>query len=320
MNEEHPLHILDNQVDPEKRPQVILQKPIRTYESDVAEIMARKKTSVVTMAIAEAEKNMGAESLGNKQPSQAGRKIFIVLVSLILVGAGLGGAYYFYLQSPLAPQKTVVVATQIPSLIAPDSQKLISFNNLSKEQVVSAVQGTFEQSEGEIGKIYEIIPTQSIASTTVRFTAQDLIAKMDFDMSDTLRRSFTDRWMLGVYGGEAQKVQFIILTTDFFQNTFAGMLEWEKSMPEELADLLGYRIRAETNRDLGTSTIASYFGIKGNFEDRIIRNRDVREFKDETGDLLVLYSFLDEDTLLISTSESVIGPLVDRIDKQTYIR
>jgi hypothetical protein len=320
MNEEHPLHILDNQVDPEKRPQVILQKPIRTYESDVAEIMARKKTSMVTMAIAEAEKNIGAESISNKQPSQAGRKIFIVLVSLILIATGLGGAYYFYLQSPLAPQNTVIVATQIPSLIAPDSQKIISFNNLSREQIIKVVNGAFEQSEGEIGKIYEIIPTQSIASTTVRFTAQDLITKMNFDMPETLRRSITDRWMLGVYGGETQKAPFIVLTTDFFQNTFAGMLEWEKSIPEEMADLLGYRERAETNRDFGTSTIAVYFGIKGQFEDKILRNRDVREFRDETGDMLLLYSFLDEDTLVISTSESVLGALIDRIDKQTYIR
>lgn len=320
MNEEHPLHILDNQVDPEKRPQVILQKPIRTYESDVADAMARKKTSVVTMAIAEAEKKTGTESISNKQPSHAGRKVFMVLVSLILIAVGLGGGYYLYLQSPLAPQKTITVATQIPSLIAPDSQKIVSFNNLSKEQIVSSVRSAYEQSEGEIGKIYEIIPTQSISSTTVRFTAQDLIAKMDFDMPDTLKRSLTDRWMLGVYGGEAQKIPFIILTTDFFQNTFAGMLEWEDSMPEEMADFLDYRQKAETNRDMGTSTIAAYFAIKGQFEDRIVRNRDVREFRDGTGDLLLLYSFLDEDTVVISTSESVLGDLIDRIDKQTYIR
>ncbi|MES3031439.1 MAG: hypothetical protein V4697_03445 [Patescibacteria group bacterium] len=320
MNEEHPLHILDNQVAPEDRPKVILQKPIRTYESDVADAMARKKTSVVTMAIAEAEKKTGNESISNKQPSYAGRKILIVLVSLIFIAVGLGGAYYLYLQSPLAPTSIAPVTMQIPSLVTPDSQKLLPLTNLSREQILGAVQSAYEQSEGEVGKIYEFIPTQNSGSSTLRMTAGEFIDSIYLNMPDTVKRSLTEAWMLGIYGSEAQKVPFIIFKTDFFQNAYAGMLGWEGAMPEQMADVLGYRQRAETNRDSGTSTIASYFAIKGRFEDRIIRNRDVREFRDDTGDLLFLYAFLDESTLVIATSESVLGALIDRIDKQTYIR
>jgi hypothetical protein len=45
--EEHPLHMLDNQADPENKPKIILQKAIRTYESDVADAIANKKTSSI---------------------------------------------------------------------------------------------------------------------------------------------------------------------------------------------------------------------------------------------------------------------------------
>jgi hypothetical protein len=46
----------------------------------------------------------------------------------------------------------------------------------------------------------------------------------------------------------------------------------------------------------------------------------VREFVDEDGKMLILYSFIDKDMMVITTDEAVLGGIVDRIEKQTYIR
>jgi hypothetical protein len=122
MNEElqHPLHMLDNQADPETKPKVILQKSIRTYEGDVADAMTNRKTSVLSMAIAESSKKTGADTITNEEPKNYGRKIFAVVISIVLMVVGLGGGYYLYLKSPLAAHDTPAVNVDIAVSIVPE--------------------------------------------------------------------------------------------------------------------------------------------------------------------------------------------------------
>jgi hypothetical protein len=83
---------------------------------------------------------------------------------------------------------------------------------------------------------------------------------------------------------------------------------------------LNFKDRAKRDDLISTSTIASYFTIKGTFSDKVIKNRDVREFKNTKGELLFLYSFINKETLLLTTSESSFIALVDRIEKDAYVR
>lgn len=320
MPEDHPLHMLDNQADPETKPKIVLQKPIRTYESDVADALANKKTSVMTMAIAENQRRTGEEGISNKEPSHMGQKIFTIILSIVLIATGLGGGYYLYLKSPLAPQPPAITKQTIPSLVTPDSQKLLAVGALKDDQLIRTVSNALQGQDAANSYLYEFILTQTVGSTTMRITGPDFISRLNLSMPDTLVRSLTNGWMLGIYGAEDQKLPFVILKTDFFQNAFAGMLKWEPDMPDELATLLNYREKALAVDPNSTSSIASYFTIRGTFEDRTILNRDVREFKNERGELLVLYSFIDKDTLLITTSEAALMGLIDRIEKQNYIR
>ncbi len=347
---EHPLHMLDNQADPEKKPTIVLQKPIRTYESDVADALAHKNTSILTMKIAEDAKKRAEvatviqESAQQSQqsvqpgmtvgsiptssqssadaepirPPNYGRKIFMTVLSLIFVaGGGLGG-YYLYLKSPLANEVVKDTEIKIPSIVMPDVQKIISIDGLLEEKLIKGLANTWKSENVDLGKIHEFILTEASGENTVRVTGSNFINKLGLNMPDTLKRSLTDRWMMGVYVTDESRDPFIILTTDFFQNTYAGMLKWEAVMPDELAVVFDYKERAELAN--GTSSISSFFNIKGKFEDRVILNRDVREFRDEAGNLFLLYSFLNKDTLVISTSEAIIRTLIDKIEKQTYIR
>ncbi len=325
-DQKQPLHVLDNQVEPENKQHsqfktdATSQKPLRTYEGDVAEALARKKSSVMSMVVAENKRDTGSESISNKPPSQAGKKLLLVLVSFIFVGAGIAGAYYLYLQSPLVPDEPAKQAVKIASIVTPDSQKVISVNSMKRDQLITFLSSEFQKYEVGADKILELIPATTNGSTTLRVTGSQFINTLEFDMPDILKRSLTDRWMLGVHNSNEQDLPFMIFTTDFFQNAFAGMLKWEPSMPENLANLLGFRDRAQSNDPLSTTSIASFFNIRGTFEDKTVRNRDVREFISERGEMLFLYDFIDENTIIIATSESTISALLDRIEKQTYVR
>lgn len=320
MNEEHPLHMLDNQADPETKPKIILQKTIRTYEGDVADAMSGKKVSVMSMAIAESSRKTGADTITNSEPKNYGKKILVFLISIILIFAGLGGGYYLYLQSPLAQHDAPAVNTKIPSLVSADKQVVISISNLEPDLIVKKINNAYVDATIAPDNILELIFSQNIGSTTVRVGGQAFLDTFNFEMPDTLRRSIKENWMFGINGEEGVKTPFVLLKNDFFQNTYAGMLSWEHSMPEELADLLNYRSKALQQDPVSTSSISQFFNIRGSFEDRTIMNRDVREFRNDSGQLLLLYSFIDKDTLIITTSEATLKSVIEKIEKLIYIR
>ena len=215
----------------------------------------------------------------------------------------------------------------MPSVINPDIQTIIATNSLQKNQLTQILSNEFDKYEAgdQIGdnKILELVLMQSVNGTTSnRVSATQLINSLGWGMDDTLKRSVTSNWMLGIYSSPEtnEDFPFIVLKNDFFQNAFAGMFKWESSMPDDLVDLLGYKNKALGEEAMSTTSVATYFNIRGTFEDRIIRNRDIREFISERGELLFLYTFLSKDLILITTSEAVIPALLDRIDKQTYVR
>ena len=334
-----PIPTPPQQIQPEPIP--LPKKPeinIRTFEGDVAKAMSSPKSTLANIVIAENTKKTGVNSISNKQDSQIGKKLFIILISLILISAGIAGLYYVYLNSSFSKEpSTTEKETRVNSVITPDIQKIVNTPSLKIDEIKKFTIYQFNNQEINAGKITEFIPTESVGSTTKRITGSQYINALDFRITDTLKRSLTDKWMIGVYSSidnPDTNIPFIILTTDFFQNAYSGMLKWEATMPEELADILSYREKARLIEEssitdpLSTTTptesftrpISSLYNIKGNFKDKVKSNRDVREFISQNGKLLLLYTFLDKDTLLITTSEEVIPALLERIEKQTYVR
>ncbi len=305
----------------EEKPK-LTQENLRTYEGDVADTLTSQKSSISTIIIAEnkrkTERSLNGDEFDEEKPrSQIGKKIAIIFISILFIFGGVGGGYYLYLKSPVAIVPVIQTKDTIPKIINPDSQNIAPISSLKKEKLIAFVSNQFNSQKISAGKLVEIVPTQTIGAITKKVTGSEFITSMDFNIIDTLKRSFTDKWMLGVYSSNGREISsnlpFIIFTTDFFQNTYAGMLKWEPDMPEDLADIFGYRQQA-------TSSINSLYKIKGSFKDKIIANRDVREFTNKDGNVLFIYSFIDKNTLVITTSEDVITALLDRIEKQTYIR
>ena len=69
-----------------------------------------------------------------------------------------------------------------------------------------------------------------------------------------------------------------------------------------------------------TAFVSSFKPILGAFSDRIIKNKDVREFKTTDGKVLFLYSFIDNNHIVLATSEAVLTEALTRVEKQAYVR
>jgi hypothetical protein len=362
---EHPLNALTEQTtEEERKKQIYAQKALRTFEGDIREAVQEKNASTASMVMAEQAK--AAESPAQTQsrkPSNVGKKLLIVITSILLVVVGIGGIYYLYLKSPLAPSAPTVSQTvTVPSIVSPDAQKTLDISGLGSGAIRSAMENALSNTGNGNGSILQIIPTEKDSAGTENIIdASDFLTLIGLSVPNVLFRSLNSQWMLGTYDDNGSAAPFMILTEDFFQNAYAGMISWESTMPDDFANMFGYANKAEeqpvtnifassspatstatssksahifapasTSSSTSTTTtpavfvstpsMSSYFNIQGGFRDGVAENKDVRAFYKSDGTMLILYSFVDNNTIVITTDENALTEIINRLEKQTFIR
>jgi len=349
-------------------------KRLRTYEGDVAEVLANKKISTTSIALAEKRRETGEDRIGSAETSSgaggslpgesgseasshAGKKILIAIASLVLVGIGVIGAYYLYSISPLSLGQRVAPQPQaVKSLVPSDTQVAIPIDGMAASAIISAVRSETAKSQSP-NTIKEIILVETKNSQHFRVAGPDMANIMDTGAPNIVLRALSDDWMLGVYADpNGTKTVFVVATVDYFQNAFAGMLQWESVMADDLkqylyasapADIAAEAVlanpmtatstaNASTTRTTASTTAVSTTSsflpaqqyatinqpviLRGNFIDRIVQNKDVREFVTTDGKTLFLYSFIDNTKLVITGSEATLSEILKHLEQQTFIR
>jgi hypothetical protein len=343
------------------------QKALRTYESDVADVLARKKISTTHIVLEENRKSSGEDRIGNTvgeqnegqgetmSPEDRKRRIknlLLSLGSLIFIGGGVIGAYYLYSLSPISqiggPHQVQQIAPI--SVVPADSRAVIAIDGMSPSTIIKAVRDEIAKPQTQ-NTIKEIVLIQTKNGEKFRVNSLDAIRTMDIGIPDILNRSLGHDWMLGVYTDtEGKKDVFIISSVDYFQNAFSGMLQWENVMADDLKQYLYENIPRDisvagsltvpdtslsssstlnttTTTSRGTTTNSTqiltqpspYTIVRGTFTDRIIQNKDVREFI-ANNNILFLYSFIDNTKLLITGSESTLREVLKRLEQNDFVR
>ncbi|MEI6396541.1 MAG: hypothetical protein WCO48_00485 [Candidatus Taylorbacteria bacterium] len=329
-------------VVPQTKPVAPL-KTLRTYESDVADILAKRNTSAVTIALAESRKSRGGEIIGNGDSfdsSQTGKKIIVIVISIILVVGGVFGAYYLYSISPLAPSPVVSKpAPGYSSVVPVDSQTVLTVDLAAPYDIENKIKSELAKSQAP-KTIRELVlvatnNTDTKNPTVARIPAPAVITALNISMPDILYRSIAPSWLLGIYANAlGQKSIFVVVTNNFFQNSFAGMLQWENLMADDLKAFLVpsgvnniANISNFSNQQIGTSTatstdqyISQYTVLRGQFIDKIIKNKDIREFIGIDGKTIFLYSFIDNSRIIFTAEESLVTEIINRLEKQTNLR
>jgi hypothetical protein len=307
------------------------QKALRTYESDIADAIQDHSASQVSISIAETKRKekreeveeSSDESINQKRlASSMGKNMILVGISVVLIASGAFGAYYLYTLSPLAAKQTEVQNTGAQSLVKPNFQKVIDITGKNPTDIVSAINDERRALTITQGNMLELVFAERPSSTTKTFSrvgGPEFITKVGLTPPDIFLRSLTFDWMLGFYNDGTGGQPFIILTTNFFQNAYAGLLKWEPLMPDDLASVININTPSINSSGASTS-IDSYFTLRGKFEDSTVQNKDVRQFKDQNGNVRFVYSLIDNKTIIIAHSVSTLTEIVRRIEEQTYVR
>jgi hypothetical protein len=266
---------------------------LRTFRMDAEEAVKYQNVSAADIAIAEQKKR---ESTPIEYSDEHTSNLPIALIAVVIVLALVSTGTYFYFHTQKNTPVKVVTST-VHSIVP--YEKIIPITGASEENFITKIAAAAKGVSGTVGSI-TFIALPDTATTTRQIPIS--LALSGTKAPEKLIRSLTNEYMFGVHVFDGL-APFIILKTSFFQNTFPGMLEWEKEMRNGLLPFI----------QIGRPSIKTITTNTDIFRDRVLANKDVRELDDENGDPIILYTFVDKDTVLITTNEKSLRELLNKL-------
>lgn len=281
----------DQQTPPEQTLRPV--KSLRTYQGDVQEAILKNKFSSTDIFLAEQEKKRvdpePEKTMVFKNP-ETKNKILLTL-GLVLVTLGLvaiGTVYY------LRSNENVMIEQKTKAIIGFTKEKTLFVATTTREKLVSQL---LLEKTGFNLAVNSVLYLNTVDGFEKPANIENVLALLAPKMPGSLSRSFENKYMIGVFSFDTNE-PFIILKTEDFGLSFSGMLKWEKDMVSDIGKLFAVLTNASS-----TSLI---------FIDQERRNKDLRVLKDEDGKILLLYSFIDNKTLLITKNENVFTAILNK--------
>jgi hypothetical protein len=277
--------------------------PLRTYRQDVAGVLRDKKTSLVQMVLEEQKERNRRE----QQTSPTSRKnLPLILLSVLFLFSTAGIIYYIYFR--MNPVDHTLEELHVSPLIFVEKNKEISIDGKDalavKGEIINAVQDT----ERRVDVIEYLFFTETLNSQTKNgaiqqknlISANRFFETLGIKIPPALLRSLRTDFMLGTHSFNKNQ-PFFVLKTDYYDNAFAGMLEWENKLAQDLLPLFDRagRVQELSQRKWG---------------DTVIKNKDTRTLSNFDGSIALVYVFKDQYTLIITTSEDTLLEVSHRLD------
>ena len=284
-------------------------KSLRTYERDVADSIRGGQTVMSINRAAQKQKEERHQI--SEQTEVVARNSLKTIISVVLILAALGtlGVVFFVgkQQAPVAP--AVVVRT----IVSVDNTRNVKINSTARDTFVNdikkAVQDTRDPGEGNQSANKSLVALNLGTS----ITADTFFKSVAKNIPASLIRAFNSEWLFGFHSLTHHE-PFLIVGIDSFDNAYSGMLLWEQNMPTDLREIFLANNIAEVTSTVGTTTVKQKVPVplKKQFEDKLVKSRDTRVLKNDQGDIVLLYSFIDTKYVVITTNEETFREIIAR--------
>ena len=259
-------------------PNDISLENIHTLESDTAEAITKNNISKAQIFAAQEKKEAERVVVEEKETSSYEYKNIFLMGVLIVVLLGISYGVFIFFQNQSkkipVPANTASASTEI---ISYDSVKSIIFSNSTKlynDAVATSTKG-------------------GITFFKLNSNVKDLLLALSPSLPQDFFRSIQDKGFFGSFDGS----NFIILSVDSYDHSYAGMLAWEPLMNNDLFPLFGIP---------PTTSLA-------HFEDRTLSNRDIRAALDTEGNTLFVWGFYNPQTLIIARNDDTFSVVTNKL-------
>lgn len=289
-----------------------LVRKVRTYKEDIVEAIQRQKTSLTSAVAAEERRRTSVsrfiESAESKKPDYRKISAAVGSVLFILLGVGLLGFFLFFYEPPKAS-----VEEDIPSLIFTEEHREIDITGKDARDILRTLGESRRAVLLGLGQITHLYLTQMPSGMSEKqiLTAEAFLKSINTRVSDAFVRSLMPDYMLGIHVFN-QNQPFIIFKSQSYQHSFAGMLEWERSIYNDLSSFMG-RAGSSSLEIQKDPFSGENVPLKTAFEDKVVQNIDTRVLLNEAGGIEFLYAFPSQQTLVITTNEHTLIEVITRM-------
>ena len=297
----------------------VVRPIIRTYRSDAEETIKSGHISSINIAIAESNKMLkkSQEQQGidpEIKKIKINKTLLITSILLIFGGALAIGIPYFIVNREnnknVAPEENIS-----KSIITADLTEKINIDDLNLDRVSTTLKERVDQSSTRLGQIKNIYLTEGQGESEAVITSTKFLNLIKANIPPEIERTLKPQYMFGLHNfGTNQR--FLILKTGSFDVTYSGMLSWENDLWQDFKEVFAL----DSGEVENSTTTTKDFGIEiKKFQDAIFSNKDCRVVKNTSGEIIFLYSIVDQNTVVITTNVNTLKELISRINKATTV-
>ena len=274
-------------------------KNVETYTDDMVKAIESDKGGLIKKIIHEEEEHEAVKK--NLSPSSKKNKLFM-LVSILLVFLALFILLFLtFLNKNVA---VVPVAPQSTSIIFTDQTDFEPIDGFTKDQIIGTVLNQVNNNNLKIGGIDGIYLTEN--NKVTGFKRFNTLIKSNLVLSQP--NLISDSFLLGSFNsGLKSNIPgagdlFILLKVSSFTDVFPTMLGWENKILSDLGGFFKVNASSENN----------YLFTK-NWEDGFVGNKNARILKDKDGKIVLMYVFVDDNSIVITNSENAVNEIILRL-------
>ncbi len=274
-------------------------RDVETLADDMVKVIENDRGGLIKKIIHEEEEH---EALKKSLSPESGKNKIFMYSSVALLCIAL---IVFIVMILISKDGDVVsVIPQIGPNIFLDKTDFKAIDRFTKDKIIEVVSNQSENTNVKMDGVEGIYLTEN--KKVIGFRRFIDLLEGRLTKSDT--ESIGDNFLLGVVNKDMRFVSsvsghfFVLFKVKSFSDVFPVMKNWEGNMLSDLHGFFGVDISPATD----------YLFVKS-FEDGIVENKNARILRDNNGNVILMYVFINDTSVMITNSGQATNEIILRI-------
>ncbi len=334
---------------------IVKKSAIRTLQSDIAQTVQQNQLSIADIALA--QKGKDQTIVVDTGETKDTKSFLMGVVSTLLILGGLGAiGFVLYTMRASLGVPFLNNDNHIVTIIPASNVATVNVSTTTQTALLAHIETFMDDRSAQVLDVRALVLLERVSATSTDTHVvpfERFMTLIGSRAPGRLVRTLGPDMMLGAVGNEP----FLLVPHSSYDNAFAGMLEWEALMRDDLPFLtyatpavvvteppltpVASSTTATSSHAIASSSPPVEVGpapapvvppgndelnatngstspelptpvvLNASWKDIVIKNVDARALVRDDGEILMLYSFLRDNLLLITTRKETMSVILD---------